>query len=83
MILVIICQILAELWSFFDLVFVGGLILVSDCRDALILLKVCRRIYHCKIQVSSILVIIHKIMVELWSFLDLVFVSVLILVSAQ
>ena len=61
-ILVIICQILAELWPFFDLVFVGVLIvfvgmliLVSInnfCRDALILLKVCRRIYHCKVQVS-------------------------------
>ena len=56
-ILVIIPQILAELWPFFDLVFVGVLILVSDnnfCRDALILLKVCRRIYHCKIQVRKI-----------------------------
>ena len=28
--LVIICQILAELWPFFELVFVGVLILVSD-----------------------------------------------------
>ena len=54
-ILVIIHQILAELWPFFDLVFVGVLILFpinNFCRDALILLKVCRRIYHCKIQVK-------------------------------
>ena len=109
------------------------------CRDALIVLKVCRRIYHCKIQVkldisnhlqnfgqvvalfrlsfcwcvdigfrslafagthwfywkfaegyiivkyrlSSILVIICEILVKLWPFLDLVFVGVLILVSAH
>ena len=109
------------------------------CRDALILLKVCRRIYHYKIQVkfdisnylqnfgwvmalfrlsfcwcvdfgfgsitfagmhwfywkfaegyiivkyrsSLILVIICKILTELWPFFDLVFVGVLILVSDQ
>ena len=29
-ILVIVCQILAELWPFLDLVFVGVIILVSD-----------------------------------------------------
>ena len=39
----------------------------------MISLEVCRRIYHCKIQASSILVIIHKILAKLWPFFDLVF----------
>ena len=43
---------MAELWPFFDLVFVGVFPINNLCRDALILLKVCRRIYHCKIQVK-------------------------------
>ena len=114
-------------------------LLNNFCREALILLKVCRRIYHCKIQVKFdisnypqnfgwvmalfplsfcwsvdigvcsvtfagmhwfywkfaeqyiivkyrsdlILVIIRKILAELWSFFNLLFVGVLILVSAQ
>ena len=49
-------------------------------RDALILLKVCRRIYHCKLQVKSIIVIIRKILAELWPFFYLVFGVVLLLV---
>ena len=56
LILVSTSKILAELWPFFDLVFVGVLILVplsNFSRDALILLKVCRRIYYCNIQVKS------------------------------
>ena len=36
-----------------------------------------------KYRSSSILVIIHKILVELWPFFDLIFVVVLILVFAQ
>ena len=49
-------RVMALLWLSFCwcVVFVGMLILVSInnfCRDALILLKVCR-IYHCKIQVK-------------------------------
>ena len=52
-ILVIIRKILAELWPFstlFLLVFSYWFPLNNFCRDALILLKVCRRIYYCKIQ---------------------------------
>ena len=49
----------------------------------MILLKVCRRIYPCKTQVSSILVIMGQTLAELWPFFNLVFVGVLILVSAQ
>ena len=54
-ILVIIRQILAELWPFFDLVLLVcwyWFPINNFCRDALILLKVCRRVYHFKIQVK-------------------------------
>ena len=72
-ILVIICQILAELWPFFDLVFVGVLILVS----AQYLLQGCIDFIeslHCKYRSHLKLVIIHKLLAKLWPFFDLVFV---------
>ena len=55
-ILVIVCQIFAQLWPFFDLVFVGVLILVSvqyllqGCIDFIESLQ--KDVYHCKIQVK-------------------------------
>ena len=43
-------------------------------RDVWISFKFCRTMYHYKIQVSSILIIIRQILAELWPFFDLVFV---------
>ena len=43
------------------------------CRDALILLKVCRRIDHCKVQVKFNISNHPQNLAELWSFWDLVF----------
>ena len=46
---------MADLWPFLDLVFVGVDIDFRSIilgRDALIVLKVCKRIYHCKVQVK-------------------------------
>ena len=83
LILVIICQILAELWPFFDLAFIVRFHSVtfegmhwfhSDIAELYSTVK-CRS--------SSILVIIHQILAEVWPFFNFVFVSVLILVSDQ
>ena len=50
-ILVIIRKMLAELWPTYFLLMCWYWFPYSNfCRDELILLKVCRRIYHCKIQ---------------------------------
>ena len=51
-ILVIILQILAELWLFFDLVFCFSFLLNNFWRDALISFNLCRTLYQCKIQVK-------------------------------
>ena len=52
-------------------------------RDALILLKVCRRIYHCKTQVKFDISNYPQIFGWVMSlFFDLIFVGLLILVSA-
>ena len=59
-ILIIIHQILAELWPFFDLVFVVRFHSSFCCsfplsnfwRDALISFRLCKTLYHCKIQVK-------------------------------
>ena len=42
--------------------------------DALILLKVCRKIYHCKIQVKFDIGNHRQIFAKLWPFFNLVFV---------
>ena len=44
------------------------------CRDALILLKVCSRIYHCKIQAMFDIGNHPHFWHKLWPFFDLVFV---------
>ena len=49
----------------------------------MILLNVSRRYIVVNYRSSSILMIIRKILAELWPFLDLVYVVVLILVSIQ
>ena len=67
-ILVIIRQIVADLWPLFDSVFVVSF-------------KLCRALYQRKIQVKFD--IGNQSLDELWSFFDLVFVGVLILVSDQ
>ena len=82
-ILVIICQILAELQPFFHLVFVSVLISVSDAGMHWFYWKFAEGYIIVKYRSSSILVIIRKILAELWPFFDLAFVGVLILVSAQ
>ena len=83
LILVIIRQILAELWPFFDLVFVVRFRSIpfekihsfhSDFAELYITVKY---------RSGLILVIIRQILAELWPFFDLVFVVVLILVSTQ
>ena len=53
-ILVIICHIVAELWSFFQLCFYSldiGFRSIS-WRNALLFIRVCRTVYHCKIRVK-------------------------------
>ena len=51
-ILVINCQILADIWPFFDLVFVVRFCTITFRRDALISFKLCRTLYQCKIHVQ-------------------------------
>ena len=60
-----------------------GFQLITFAGDVLILLKVSEGYIIVKYRSSTILVIIFKTLAELWPFFDLVFVGVLILVSAQ
>ena len=83
LILVIICQILAELWPFFDLVFVVGFRSITFEVMHWFHSNFAEFYINVKYRSSSILIIIRQILAELhvWPFFDLVFVGVLILVS--
>ena len=87
LIVVIIRQILAELWPFFDLGFVGVLILgfwsINFAGMHWFYWKLAEGYIIVKYRSSLISVIISKILAELWPFFELVFVDVLILVSTQ
>ena len=80
----------AKFWllcPFFNLVFVGVMILVSDltitfARIHWFYWKFAEVYIIVRYRSSSILVIICKILARLWPFFDLLFVGVLILVSA-
>ena len=85
-ILVIICKILAKLWPFFDLAFVGVLILVVLNNFSGVhwfYWKFAKGYIIVKYRSSLILVVICQILAELRPFFSLVFVGVLILVSTQ
>ena len=82
-ILVIIRQILAELWPFFDLVFVVRFRSITFEGMHSFHSNFAELYITVKYRSSSILVIIIQNLAELWPFFDLVFVGVLILVSDQ
>ena len=82
-ILVIIRQILAELWPFFDLVFVVSFCSITFERMHWFHSVFAELYITVKYRSNSILVIIRPSLAELWPFFDLVFVGVLILVTDQ
>ena len=81
LILVIIHQILAESWPFFDLVFVVGSVSFEGMQW--FHEKFAEGYIIVRYRSNLILVIIHKMLAELWPFFNLVFVVLLILVSSQ
>ena len=81
--LVIIRQILAELWPFFDLVFVVRFWSITFEGMRWFHSNFAELYITVKYRSSMILVIIRQILAELWPFFDLVFHGVLVLVSNQ
>ena len=82
-ILVIIRQILAELWPFFNLVFIVRYHSITFEGMHWFHSSFAELYITVKYRSNLILVIIRQILAELWPVFDLVFVGVLILVSDQ